>query len=51
VAQVRTLLTVVRRSNGNLVDVENFLARESARESVGDQGADPDMPPVAGGAL
>jgi bacterioferritin B len=47
VAQMRTLLNVVRRSSGNLFDVENFLARES----VGDQGADPDMPPVAGGAL
>ena len=45
--EMRTLLAVVRRSSGNLFDVENFLARES----VGDQGADPDMPPVAGGAL
>src|SRR3712207_7856535 len=33
VAQMTTLLNVVRRANGNLFDVENFLARES----VGDR--------------
>src|SRR5262245_13980676 len=47
VAQMTTLLNVVRRANGNLFDVENFLARES----VGDDGADPLAPTAAGGAL
>ncbi|NKQ53427.1 ferritin [Amycolatopsis sp. K13G38] len=46
VAQMTTLLNVVRRANGNLFDVENFLARESVAED-----ADPSMPPVAGGKL
>lgn len=47
IAQMTTLLNVVKRANGNLFDVENWLARES----VGDGGADTAMPPVAGGAL
>jgi bacterioferritin B len=47
VAQMSTLLNVVRRAAGNLFDVENFLARES----VGDTGVDPLAPRAAGGAL
>jgi ferritin len=47
VAQMTTLLNVVERSNGNLFDVENFLARES----VGDSGHDPLAPRAAGGTL
>jgi ferritin len=47
IAQMSTLLNVVRRSNGNLFDVENFLARER----VGDQSVSPTAPRVAGGAL
>ncbi|MCX2731205.1 ferritin [Saccharopolyspora sp. NFXS83] len=47
VSQMSTLLAVVDRSNGNLFDVENFLAREA----VGDEGSDPTAPPTAGGAL
>jgi bacterioferritin B len=47
VAQMTTLLNVVKRANGNLFDVENFLARES----VGDDGTDPLAPRAAGGTL
>lgn len=47
IAKMATLLNVVKRANGNLFEVENFLARES----VGDAATDPTMPPVAGGAL
>lgn len=47
VAQMTTLLNVVGRANGNLFDIENFLARES----VGDAGNDPLAPRAAGGAL
>jgi ferritin len=47
VAQMTTLLNVVRRAEGNLFDVENFLARES----IGDGGDDPLAPRAAGGAL
>jgi ferritin len=47
VAQMTTLLNVIRRANGNLFDVENFLAREV----VGDGGADPLAPAAAGGML
>ena len=47
VAQMTTLLNVMRRANGNLFDVENFLARES----VGTDGDDPLAPHAAGGAL
>ncbi|SFA83638.1 Ferritin [Amycolatopsis marina] len=47
VAQMETLAKIVRRSNGNLFDVEAFLYRES----VGDGGEDAMMPPVAGGVI
>jgi ferritin len=47
VAQMSTLLNVVKRANGNLFDVENYLARES----IGDAGTDPLAPRAAGGAL
>jgi ferritin len=47
VAQMTTLLNVVKRANGNLFDVENYLARET----VGDAGDDPLAPRTAGGAL
>jgi ferritin len=47
VAQMTTLLNVVRRASGNLFDVENYLARES----VGDSGTDPLAPRTAGGKL
>ena len=47
VAQMTTLLNVIRRANGNLFDVENFLARES----VGDGGEDLLAPHTAGGKL
>ncbi|MEV5296620.1 ferritin [Amycolatopsis methanolica] len=46
VSQMSTLVNVVKRANGNMFEVENWLARES----VGDDG-NADMPPVAGGAL
>jgi ferritin len=47
VAQMSTLLNVVRRAKGNMFDVENYLARET----VGDAGSDPLAPRTAGGAL
>lgn len=47
VSQMSTLLSVVDRSNGNLFDVENFLAREN----VGDEGSDPTAPSAAGGSV
>jgi ferritin len=47
VSSMTTLLNVVRRADGNLFDVENFLARES----VGDTGVDPLAPKAAGGIL
>jgi bacterioferritin B len=47
VAQMTTLLNVMHRANGNLFDVENFLARES----VGADGDDPLAPHAAGGSL
>jgi ferritin len=47
VAQMTTLLNVMQRANGNLFDVENFLARES----VGADGDDPLAPHAAGGSL
>ena len=34
VAQMTTLLNVVRRANGNLFDVENYLARESVGDTA-----------------
>jgi ferritin len=46
VAQMTTLLNVVRRANGNLFDVENYLARESVPDHD-----DPLAPHAAGGAL
>ena len=47
VAQMTTMLNVIRRADGNLFDVENFLARES----VGDTGDDPLAPRAAGGKI
>ncbi|GAB3556547.1 ferritin [Actinopolyspora lacussalsi] len=47
VAQMSTLLTVVDRADGNLFEIENFLAREQ----VGDDGEDPSAPEAAGGAV
>ena len=47
VAQMSTMLNVVKRADGNLFDVENYLARET----IGDDGADPLAPRAAGGAL
>jgi len=47
VAQMTTLLNVIRRANGNLFDVETFLAREA----VGEAGNDPLAPRAAGGRL
>ncbi|HEX6359876.1 ferritin [Actinophytocola sp.] len=47
VAQMTTLLNVMERANGNLFDVENFLARES----VGADGDDPLAPHAAGGSV
>jgi ferritin len=47
VAQMTTLLNVVRRADGNLFDVENYLAREH----VGVHGDDPLAPHAAGGSL
>ena len=47
VAQMTSLLNVMKRANGNLFDVENFLARES----VGDGGTDALAPHAAGGSL
>jgi ferritin len=47
VAKMTTLLNIVHRSNGNLFDVENFLARES----VGETGRDALAPHAAGGAV
>jgi ferritin len=47
VAQMTTLLNVMRRASGNLFDVETFLARES----VGDSGSDALAPHAAGGSV
>jgi len=49
ISSMHTLLTVALRAEqeNNLFELENFLFREN----VGDGGADPAMPPVAGGAL
>lgn len=47
VSQMSTLLAVVDRAQGNLFEVENFLARES----VGDEGSDPTAPSAAGGTV
>ena len=47
VSSMTDLLNVVERSEDNPLLIEDFLAREQ----IGDQGADPAMPPAAGGAL
>ncbi|ALG05627.1 ferritin [Kibdelosporangium phytohabitans] len=47
VSSMSTLLNVVKRSNGNMFDVETFVARES----VGDGGSDAGAPRAAGGSL
>jgi ferritin len=47
IAQMKTLLTIVKRANGNLFDIEAHLHRES----VGAAEPSASMPPVAGGAL
>lgn len=47
VSSMDTLLNVIKRSNGNLFDVENFVAREQ----IGDGGEDPSAPSAAGGAV
>lgn len=47
IAKMSTLLNVFDRAKGHLSEVEQFLYRESAT----DEGADPTMPPVAGGKL
>ncbi|GAA5105534.1 ferritin [Haloechinothrix salitolerans] len=46
IAQMSTLLNIAKRAQGNMFEVEKFLDRE---DDGG--GADPTMPPVAGGAL
>ncbi|HVV13527.1 ferritin [Amycolatopsis sp.] len=45
VSHMTTLLNVVKRANGNLFDVEQWLAREAVRDDASD------MPAVAGGKL
>jgi bacterioferritin B len=47
VSSMTDLLNVVERSKDNPLLIEDFLAREQ----IGDEGADPAMPPAAGGAL
>ncbi|MGW5050799.1 ferritin [Actinokineospora sp. NPDC004072] len=47
VAQMSTLLNVIKRADGNLFHVEDYLAREQ----VGDAGNDPLAPRAAGGAI
>jgi ferritin len=47
VSQMSTLLNVVKRANGNLFDVENYLAREH----VGELSSDPLAPRAAGGTV
>jgi ferritin len=47
VATMNDLLTVVERSSDNPLLVEEYLARES----LGEEGADPTAPPAAGGGL
>lgn len=48
VANITTLQTVAERSNGNLFDLENYVAREI--NSTG-EGKDATAPPAAGGNL
>ena len=47
VASMNDLLKVVQRAKDNPLLAEEYLARETP----GDEGADPTAPPVAGGAL
>ena len=47
VSSIGALLTVVERSQDNVMLIEDFLAREA----VGDAGAQAGVPPAAGGAL
>lgn len=47
IAQMSTLLNVLKRGKGNLFDVENFLAREALTGAAPDASA----PRAAGGAL
>jgi ferritin len=47
IAQMSTLLNVLKRGKGNLFDVENFLTREA----MTDTGPDANAPRAAGGAL
>ena len=47
VSSMGALLTVVERSQDNVMLIEDFLARET----VGDEGADAGAPPAAGGTL
>jgi len=47
VSSMGALLTVVQRSQDNVMLIEDYLARET----VGDAGVDPGAPPAAGGAL
>jgi ferritin len=47
VASMSDLLRVVQRARENPLLAEEYLARESP----GEEGADPTAPPVAGGAL
>ena len=47
VSSMAALLTVVERSQDNVMLIEDFLAREA----VGDAGAESGGPPAAGGAL
>jgi bacterioferritin B len=47
VATMSSLLTVIKRSTGSLMAVEEYMARERTP----DRTADPTAPPTAGGAL
>ena len=47
IATMSDLLRVVERSQDHAMDIEDYLAREQ----LGEEGADPTAPPVAGGAL
>jgi bacterioferritin B len=47
VSSMIDLLNICERAKDNPLLIEDFLAREQ----IGDQGADPGMPPAAGGAL
>ena len=47
VSSMAALMTVVERSQDNVMLIEDFLAREA----VGDAGAESGAPPAAGGAL